>query len=281
MLDYLEEKGELDNTIVIVTADNGMPFPRAKANCYEYGIHVPFAVRYPKEYPGGRIVDDPVSFADLAPTILEITGTGSEGMLPVSGRSFLNLLKSRKQGIIDPDRKYVFAGRERHSCSRYMNMGYPQRAIRSEDHLLIWNMKPDRWPAGAPQRIKPGTDNELLPMYGIDEKGVHHSEWAFTDIDAAPSKSFIIENMNDKATKPYFEWAHAKRPEFEFFNIMSDPSCLNNLAGLPEYEEMEREMKEVLLNELQKSKDPRVTGPDEGIFDTYIRYSPMREFPKP
>jgi N-sulfoglucosamine sulfohydrolase len=191
MLDYLEEKGELDNTIVIVTADNGMPFPRAKANCYEYGIHVPFAVRYPKEYPGGRIVDDPVSFADLAPTILEITGTGSEGMLPVSGRSFLNLLKSRKQGIIDPDRKYVFAGRERHSCSRYMNMGYPQRAIRSEDHLLIWNMKPDRWPAGAPQRIKPGTDNELLPMYGIDEKGVHHSEWAFTDIDAAPSKSFM------------------------------------------------------------------------------------------
>jgi N-sulfoglucosamine sulfohydrolase len=87
--------------------------------------------------------------------------------------------------------------------------------------------------------------------------------------------------MNDKAIKPYFEWAHAKRPEFEFFNIMSDPSCLNNLAGLPEYEEMEREMKGVLLNELQKSKDPRVAGPDEGIFDTYIRYSPMREFPKP
>jgi uncharacterized sulfatase len=281
MLEYLEEKGELDNTIVIVTGDNGMPFPRAKANCYEYGIHVPFAVRYPKEYPGGRVVDDPVSFADLAPTIFEITGTRPEGMLPVSGKSFLNLLKSDKQGLIDPERKYVFSGRERHSCSRYQNMGYPQRAIRSEDHLLIWNIKPDRWPAGAPQRIKPGTDNELLPMYGIDEKGVHHSDWAFTDIDPAPSKSVIIENMDDEQMKPYFEWAHEKRPEFELFDIKDDPWCLNNLAGLPEYEVTEREMKELLLKELQKSEDPRVTGPDEGIFDTYIRYSPMREFPKP
>jgi uncharacterized sulfatase len=281
MLDYLEEKGELDNTIVIVTGDNGMPFPRAKANCYEYGIHVPFAVRYPEEYPGGRAVDDPISFSDLAPTILEITGTSSEGMLPFSGRSFLNLLKSGKQGVVDSERKYAFSGRERHSCSRYLNMGYPQRAIRSEGHLLIWNMKPERWPAGAPQRIKPGTENELLPMYGIDENGIHHSDWAFTDIDAAPSKSFIIENMNDEKIRPYFDHAHAKRPEFEFFDIKSDPWCLNNLSGTPEYKETERELKEALLEELYRSEDPRITGPEKGIFDTYIRYSPMREFPKP
>ena len=56
---YVEEIGELENTIVIVTSDNGMAFPRAKANGYEYGIHVPFAVRFPKEFPGGRIVTDP------------------------------------------------------------------------------------------------------------------------------------------------------------------------------------------------------------------------------
>ena len=84
MLEYLEKTGELENTIVMVTADNGMPFPRAKANCYEYGIHVPFAVRFPKAFSGGRVVEDLLSFADLAPTILEITGTSSEGMLPIS-----------------------------------------------------------------------------------------------------------------------------------------------------------------------------------------------------
>ena len=281
MLDYLEEKGELSNTVVIVTGDNGMPFPRAKANTYEYGIHVPFAVRFPNGFPGGRVVNDPVSFSDIAPTILELTNTSPEGMLPISGRSFLHILESEKEGIVDESKKYVFSGRERHSSSRYLNRGYPLRAIRSRDYLLIWNMKPERWPAGAPQRIKPGTENELLPMYGIDEDGIHHSEWAFTDIDACPTKSFIIENWQVDSIRPYFDWAHAKRPEFELFDIKNDPYCLNNLIGESDYNEIEKEMKEVLLQELQKSKDPRVVGPDKEIFDSYIRYSRMREFPPP
>ncbi|MCK4748182.1 MAG: sulfatase [Bacteroidales bacterium] len=118
MLEYLEEIGELENTIVIVTGDNGMPFPRAKANCFEYGVHVPFAVRFPKNFPGGRIVDDPVSFIDLAPTILEITGTSREGMLPITGKSFLSTLRSKKQGIVNESNEYALAGRERHSSSR-------------------------------------------------------------------------------------------------------------------------------------------------------------------
>src|SRR5690606_8676339 len=125
------------NTIVMDTADNGMPFPRAKANGYDYGIHVPMAVRFPQNFPGGRIVDDPIGFADIAPTILQLTGTSAKGMLPVSGKSILEILKSKNQGVVDPSTKYVFAGRERHSSSRYLNWGYPQRMIRSRDYLLV------------------------------------------------------------------------------------------------------------------------------------------------
>ncbi len=281
MLTYLEEIGELENTVVIVTSDNGMSFPRAKANGYEYGIHVPFAVRFPRDFPGGRIVEDPISFADLAPTILELSKTSSNGMLPISGKSILDILRSKKQGVVDANKKYVFSGRERHSSSRYLNWGYPQRMIRSKDFLLIWNMKPERWPAGAPQRIVEGTTDELWPMYGIDENGVHHSEWAFTDIDAAPSKSYIVENWEDENVKPFFDLAHAKRPEFELFDIQNDSYCLNNLIGNLDYSRIEKEMKSVLLNELKKSKDPRVVGPDKEIFDSYIRYSRIRKFPKP
>jgi len=152
--------------------------------------------------------------------------------------------------------------------------------IRSKKFLLIRNMKPERWPAGAPQRIIKGTTNELWPMYGIDENGIHHSEWAFTDIDAAPTKSYIIENLEDENVKPFFDLAHAKRPEFELFDIKNDSYCLNNLIGEPDFAEVEKEMKSVLLEELKKSEDPRVVGPDKEIFDSYIRYSPMREFPK-
>jgi uncharacterized sulfatase len=281
MLEYLEKTGELENTIVMVTSDNGMAFPRAKANCYEYGIHVPFAVRYPKEFPGGRIVEDPLGFVDLAPTFLEITGTSSEGMKPISGRSVLNILKSKKEGVVDESKKYVYAGRERHSSSRHLNWGYPQRAIRSHDYLLIWNLNPERWPAGAPQRLKPGTEGELFPLYGIDEKGVHHSEWAFTDIDAAPSKSYIIENWQDVGIKTFFDLAHNKRPEFELFDIKKDPYNLTNLSGIIEFKTVEEELKQKLRAELEESKDPRITGTDKEVFDSYIRYSPIREFPAP
>ncbi|MEX0884639.1 MAG: sulfatase [Cyclobacteriaceae bacterium] len=123
MLEYLEETGELENTIVIVTSDNGMAFPRAKANGYEYGIHVPFAVMYPKSFPQGRIVNDLINFIDLAPTILDLTNTSDEGMLPITGKSFRHLLETNEQGTVDPKRKYAFSGRERHSASRHQNWG--------------------------------------------------------------------------------------------------------------------------------------------------------------
>ena len=280
MINHLDSIGELNNTIIIVTADNGMPFPRAKANCFEYGIHIPMAISYPNGFPAGRRVDDLISFIDLAPTILELAGIKPEGMQPLSGKSIVNILKSEKSVLIDKSKKYVFAGRERHSSSRWNNLGYPQRAIRGTEYLLIWNIKPERWPAGAPQAMNKKT-GEIYHMYGLDQKGVHHPEFAFTDVDAAPSKSYLIENYNNPEIHPFFKLAYTKRPEFELYNVNSDPYCLNNLSGKPEYKEIEHEMKTELMKELKKSADPRVTGPEKEIFDTYVRYSPTRDFPKP
>ena len=48
MLKLIEQAGQLDNTLIVITSDNGMPFPRAKANCYEYGFHEPLAIAWPK-----------------------------------------------------------------------------------------------------------------------------------------------------------------------------------------------------------------------------------------
>lgn len=281
MIDHLEEIGELENTIIIVTADNGMPFPRAKANAYEYGVHVPLAISYPKGFPTGRTVEDLISFVDLAPTILELTSTSPEGMQPISGKSIVNILESEKEGLVDETKSHVLAGRERHSASRYKNAGYPQRVIRNRNFLYIWNMKPERWPAGAPQRLVSDSTEALYPMYGIDEEGIHQSDWAFTDIDACPTKSFIVEHHDDKEYKKYFELAVGKRPEYELFDMEKDPDCLHNLADNPEYAGIKNQMDALLVNQLKITEDPRVVGPDEGVFDTYRRYSPMREFPKP
>src|SRR3546814_318939 len=64
-LALLEKAGELDNTVIVVTSDNGMPFPRAKANVYEYGIHVPLAIRWGASVQGGRTSDDLINLIDL------------------------------------------------------------------------------------------------------------------------------------------------------------------------------------------------------------------------
>lgn len=279
MIAYLEEIGELENTVIIITSDNGMPFPGAKANMYEYGIHVPLAISYPDRFRQGRIVKTPVSFIDLAPTILELAGTSAEGMLPMAGESIVGLLEG-SSGEHDM-RGYAISGRERHSSSRYKNRGYPARAIRKGPYLYIWNMKPDRWPLGAPQRLIPDGNGKRYPIYGIDNEGVHHSEWAFTDIDPSPSKSFIIEHHDDNKYSKYFDQAVKKRPEFELYRVDSDPGCLHNLAGKPRYAEVERELNKILVRELNLTGDPRVTGPDKEIFDSYPRYMPLREFPKP
>ncbi len=281
MIEHLEEIGELDNTVIIVTSDNGMAFPRAKANGYEYGVHVPLAVSYPNGFPAGRVVEDPISFVDIAPTILELTQTSSEGMQPISGKSIVHILESEKEGVVDESKNYVLAGRERHSSSRFRNAGYPQRIMRKGRYLLTWNMKPERWPAGAPQRLVPDADGEVYPMYGIDEEGVHHSQWAFTDIDACPTKSFIVENHEDEKYGKYFELAVGKRPEYEMFDVVKDPACLTNLANNPEFTGVLDEMKGIMLEELKTTEDPRIVGPNKELFDTYPRYSPMREFPKP
>ena len=171
MIEILRERGELHNTIIIVTSDNGMQFPYAIANCYEYGIHVPLAVSWPKKIKKGRFVEDIVNLTDLAPTILELTNTKPGQMLPMSATSLADILLSDRSGIVDPSRDATYAARERHSSARWMNLGYPQRAIRTHEFLYIRNYYPERWPAGAPQLLDMERPDKLGYLHGLDENG--------------------------------------------------------------------------------------------------------------
>ena len=216
MLKLLEDRGELENTLIIVTADNGMPFPRAKANCYEDGIHVPLAIMWGAEVPKGRVIDDVVGFVDLTATIDEVAGVAGSIEQEQHGSSLLSLLKSDSQGLVDRDR-VAYSHRERHSSSRYENWTYPMRAIRSQEWLLVVNDRSDRWPAGDPQKFdQPG---QLGPMHG----GYH-------DIDACPSLTVLVDGHDDPDVRPFLELSVAKRPAIEFFHVKDDPACLKNLA---------------------------------------------------
>jgi uncharacterized sulfatase len=267
MIEMLEQAGELENTLIIVTADNGMPFPRAKANAYEYGIHMPLAIRWGARVQGSRVIDDLVGWVDLTATILEAANVEHPGEFPPAGRSILGTLVSEQQGLVDASRTQVFSARERHSSSRYDNWTYPQRALRTPQFLYIRNFKPDRWPAGDPQKYE--EDGKLGPMHG----GYH-------DIDAAPSLTFLVENHDDPKIGPFLDLAVGKRPAEELFDIEKDPACLENLAGSPEFEEVRARLSNQLDEYLTKTEDPRILGNGD-VYESYIRYSPIRNFPPP
>ncbi len=265
MLAMLKDIGELENTIVVVTADNGMAFPYAKANLQEYGIHVPLAACGPGIAGKRRRVDDLVSLTDLCPTFLEAAGAPVFGGIP--GRSLWPVLSDTRSGDVDPGRKFILAGRERHTHARPDNVGYPARAIRTKDYLYIVNFLPARWPLGDP----PPPDRQSKPE-GPDFKPVTEG---YEDIDSSPSKSFMIAHRT--GYPDLFRMAFEKRGREELYDIRTDPYCLHNLASSPATEKIRLELEKELLGRLKQQGDPRVTGGGE-VFDSYPRFGPMRPF---
>lgn len=269
MLKELESRGQLENTIVIVTSDNGMSFPRAKANLFEDGIHMPLAIAWPKQVPPDRKSNDLVSLIDIAPTLLEAAGIGVPETM--AGISCLSLLRSSKSGTIDPNRNAVFAARERHSSSRFHSLGYPQRAIRTQRFLYIRNARPERWPAGAPQKLVGAGGSELKP--GPNHGGYH-------DIDACPTLSLLINHRAEPEFAKALGLAVDLRPAEELYDIRKDPGCLENLALNASFDEQREQLSQLLLGEMKATGDPRANG-DGDVFETYPRYSGLRRFPTP
>ncbi len=235
IIQTLEEAGELDNTIIIVTSDNGMPFPRAKSTCYDYGTHLPLAICWGDKIKRGAKVDDFISFIDFAPTILD----AADISIPkeMTGNSFLEILLANKGGQIDTTRDRVFTALERHTYCRTDGMPYPIRTIRKNNWLYIINFEPERWPAGDP--------NFLSPHQGI-----------YGDIDAGPTREFLI--ANEKGTGHYFELSAGKRPSIELYNIEDDPFQLNNLAKEDNYQDLCNELHSELFAYLRETNDPRM-----------------------
>ncbi len=289
LLQILTDSGELDKTFVIVTSDNGIPVPRGKANCYEYGIHMPLAIRTPvaasKRQPNGerqkrstiRTVDDLVSFVDLTATVYDWAGVDPPTAFPLMGRSLRPQLESNDSGRLDPSRSAVYGGRERHSSSRYNTLSYPQRYLRTSNHLYIRNFKPERWPAGPGQAYAQST-------YGADGTlvqgtlGPAHA--AYHDIDACPSLSFLIRNRSDPKIGRFLDLAVGRRPSEELFDIRTDPGCLHNLANDPTVQGAKQELALQLENYLSKTNDPRLHGNGD-VWETYPRVSRLRWFPQP
>lgn len=246
MLALLEQRGLLAQTVVVVTSDNGMPFPRIKGQTYDNANRMPMAVMWPQGIRRpGRKVNDFVSFTDFAPTFIELAGIKWEqtGMAPTSGRSLVDIFFSDKDGQVNPARDFVLIGRERNDVGRPHDQGYPVRGIVTDDYLYLRNFEPSRWPACNP-------------------------ETGYLDCDGGPTKTEVLNARFDTARRRYWELCFDKRPAVELYALKSDPDCVTNLASKVELKAISERLEKKLFDELKAQQDPRILGQGH-IFDEY------------
>jgi len=246
ILALLKKRGALDNTVVVVTADNGMPFPRVKGQAYELSNHLPLAIMWPRgiKHPG-RTINDYVSFIDFAPTFMELAGLrwNATGMHASPGRSLTDIFNSDKSGTVNPNRDHVLIGKERHDVGRPHDWGYPIRGIVKGGMLYLRNFEPSRWPAGNP-------------------------ETGYLNCDGGPTKTEVLRTRGKPAEQHVWQPSFGKRPREELFDIRRDPECLANLADRAEYQQRKRSLETQLITELTSQHDPRLLGHGE-VFDRY------------
>ncbi|MBM3999603.1 MAG: sulfatase [Planctomycetes bacterium] len=248
MLAILEERGQLANTLVVVTSDHGMPFPRVKGQAYDASNHVPLAVRWPEgiREPGRRVVEF-VSLIDLAPTFLDVAGISSSesGMQPITGRSLRDLFAEPigSDSPPDPARDHVLIGKERHDVGRPADQGYPIRGIVQGDWLYLRNYEPDRWPACNP-------------------------ETGYLNCDGGPTKTEVLTLRRTGTDVESWRRCFGKRVAEELYHLKQDPDCLVDLSTDPRFASRKVELASRMIGELTEQLDPRMDGRG-GVFEAF------------
>lgn len=249
LLELLAATGEMDRTIIVISGDHGMPgVPSGKCNLYDHGVAVALVVRTPGG-KAGRVVDDFVCLPDLAPTFMEIGGVKPPDGL--YGRSLVPILQSDLSGQIEANRTWVITGRERHvDSARAGYRPYPMRALHTRDFVYIRNFAPDRMPMGD-------ANQALTATAAVIES---ETKIGFADMDASPTKAWIVTHREEAPWKWYYEHAFGLRPSEELYDLRRDPDQVRNVAGEPAYAKTKAEMASALMKKLTEARDPRVTG---------------------
>lgn len=246
MLAELEKRGQLDNTLIIVTSDHGMPFPRGKGYAYEDSNHVPLAIRYPAGIrKPGRVLEDFVDFTDIAATVLDYAGIAfpDSGMQPITGKSWRPLLESEAAGRVESGRDHALIGKERTDVGRPQDGGYPIRGIVTADRLYLKNYEASRWPAGNP-------------------------ETGYLDTDGSPTKTFLLELGRKDRSNPFWKLNFGLRPAEEFYDLTKDPHASQNLAASAGHAASIASLRGKMEAELTQQQDPRMAG-NGAVFDQY------------
>ncbi len=192
-----------------------------------------------KKIQPDRLVKDYVSLSDIGVTLLDILGI--KPAKAMVGQSFKQQLMSKKAGQIDPKRNRVFTALERHTYCRPDGLTYPIRSMHKDDWVLIHNFEPDRYPAGNPDFV-----TTFQGIYG--------------DVDAGPTRTYMLNRQNDPAMKGLFAHSFGKRPALELYDLKKDPFQQKNLALDKACAGRVETLKAELFKYLRDTDDPLMRG---------------------
>ncbi len=177
---------------------------------------------------------------------------GAEVPAGLYGKSLLPLLKSEKAGVIDPERNWVVVGRERHvDVAREGNLPYPMRGLRTKEFLYIRNFEPDRLPLGDAPKV---SDTAAPSLHELE----NDTYAAFADMDASPTKAWLVAHRNQPEWRAYYERCFGKRPAEELYDLSKDPDQVCNVALEGAYANTKARLAAQLMGTLKAAGDPRL-----------------------
>ena len=229
-MDFLKSSGLEDNTILIVLDENGAGMPGGKWTCYEWGCHSAFVVRWPGKITPNQTTAAVAMYCDILPTMIEAAG----GEIPkiIDGRSLMPIFTDPSKA----HRDYAYLTYDVVSKANSKEGKFPIRAITNGKHKLIFNNNPELVHYAATIN---GFENGYVDKRFPDSRHprLMYKSW----IEAAKTNSDIDQ----------FIYRHRKRPKFELYNLVEDQWEMNNLAGKPEYSELQKELTEKLMSHLE------------------------------
>lgn len=215
IIETLKAQKALDNTLIIVMADNGRPFPHSKTRVNDRGMKTPFIVYWPEKTGNkAQVCNSLVSAIDIAPTIMDYAGVKP----PVSfqGHSFTSLIENPD----NPFRNYVFAEHNWHDYEAH------ERMVRSKNFMYILNSRPMQPQMGPADAVESPSFFELRELYGSRK------------LSAIQADVFITP-----------------RPNEELYDCNKDALQLQNVASVPQYHDTLISLRNILKKWMQETGD--------------------------
>ncbi|CAH0564258.1 unnamed protein product [Brassicogethes aeneus] len=234
IIEELKKAGHLDDTLIMYTSDNGIPFPNGRTNLYDSGIAEPMFISSPEHKERrNELTNSLASLLDVVPTLLEWFGIKNDHL---TGRSLLPLLV---QEPLNKTNEAIFASHSLHEVTMY----YPMRMIRTQRHKLIHNLN-------------------FYSPFPIDQ-----------DFYVSPTFQGMLNRTRSKDNLYWFKslQQYYRRQEWELYDLKYDSMEINNLWKKQSYKTVFDDLKQKLENWQKNTNDPWLCSP-HSVFENKGNY---------